>query len=218
MSNQLSKHFKAFYSDGFKIGMNVVEQSFTRESILAATRELYQNIDGLIEPLLGFAEKQGSPAQCAKGCAWCCYQPVYALTNEVLFLHEFVESKFDEQKKAEIYRKADEKNILLKGLPKEVLQNAKHPCPLLTDGACSAYEARPMACRIYLSMSVGSCKNFYSDPSNPSSIPELMDFPLKAGRMMNEGFKAALKQLGRISEEFRIEEGLLRFRELGIEH
>ena len=109
MSNQLSEHFKAFYSDGFKIGMTVVEQAFTRESILSATHELYRNIDALIDSLLGFAENQGSPAHCAKGCAWCCYQPVYALTNEVLFLHEFIQSKFDEQRRAEIYRKAEEK-------------------------------------------------------------------------------------------------------------
>lgn len=212
MNNQLSEHFKAFYSDGYKIGMGVVEQNFTRESILDATRELYQNIDGLIESLLGFADKQGSPVHCAKGCAWCCYQPVYAITNEVLFLHDFVSLYFDKERKAEIYQKAEVKNNLLKGLPKEELQNSKYPCPLLSDGACSAYEARPMACRIYLSMNVGSCKNFYSDPSNPSSIPELMEFPLKAGRMMNEGFKAALKQSGRISEEFRIEEGLMKLK------
>jgi hypothetical protein len=71
-----------------------------------------------------------------------------------------------------------------------------------------AYPARPMACRIYLSMSVDSCRLYYEEPDKDENYARLFEFPLQAGRMMNEGFTHALKTAGRNSAEFRIEEGL----------
>ena len=50
-----------------------------------------------------------------------------------------------------------------------------------------------MACRIYLSTDVKTCHEFYKNPDNIENYPALLDFPMKAGKMMNEGFKAALK-------------------------
>jgi hypothetical protein len=86
--------------------------------------------------------------------------------------------------------------------------NYKSACPLLEDGACIAYAARPMACRIYLSTSVESCRRFYDDPGDAVNYPALLEFPLRAGRMLNEGFVAAFRQHGYPSSEVRMEEGL----------
>jgi hypothetical protein len=65
-----------------------------------------------------------------------------------------------------------------------------------------------MACRIYLSTRLETCLEFYHHPENEQNYPALIDFPLKAGRMMNEGFMAALKENGIETAEFRLEEGL----------
>ena len=89
------------------------------------------------------------------------------------------------------------------------LLNAKFPCPLLENGACLAYSARPMACRIYLSSDVKSCLRFFKEPGDIDSIPALLNLPLRAGKMMNEGFKAALKASGYETKEYRIEEKLV---------
>jgi hypothetical protein len=91
---------------------------------------------------------------------------------------------------------------------KEIL-NSKFPCPLLENGACSAYPARPMACRIYLSSDVNTCLKFYREPEDETTYPALLDFPMRAGRMMNEGFKAALKAHGINIQEFRIDQKML---------
>jgi hypothetical protein len=80
-------------------------------------------------------------------------------------------------------------------------------CPLLEEGSCLAYEARPMACRIYLSSSASSCKKEHNRPGNEKIIPELYEFPLLAGRMLNEGFVAYLKQVGIQSSELQVEQG-----------
>ncbi|MBN1821772.1 MAG: YkgJ family cysteine cluster protein [Prolixibacteraceae bacterium] len=207
--NQLSGQVKVFYSDGFKIGMEIVEEGISVESILKSTTKIYENIDALNDAVLSLAEKENTTVFCKKGCFLCCYQPVYALTHEVIYLKEFIKTNFPEAEIRKIYNRARDKELKTGKLNEENLLNSKYPCPLLVDGACSAYKARPMACRIYLSLSFKSCEKFYEYPEDKTGFPQIMHFPLQAGRMMNEGYKAALKQAGWKSQEFRIEEGLL---------
>ena len=80
---------------------------------------------------------------------------------------------------------------------------------MLINGACSVYEARPMACRIYLSTSEASCKKFYDYPNHKSNFPALLEFPLRAGQMMNEGFSEGIKADNLHNTEYLLEEGLL---------
>jgi Fe-S-cluster containining protein len=77
----------------------------------------------------------------------------------------------------------------------EKLLRHKQACPLLhsTGGFCMAYQARPMACRIYLSKNVQSCIDDLNTPLDDRVFPELFDLPSRAGRMMNEGFQARLR-------------------------
>jgi len=65
-----------------------------------------------------------------------------------------------------------------------------------------------MACRIYLSTKLETCLEFCHHTDNETNYPALMDFPLRAGRMMNEGFSAALKAIGIETAEFKLEDGL----------
>ena len=200
---------KAFYTDGYNLGMQVVEGGITEVSLFSAIKKMYDSIDILIDSLTVYAKQQGQVVDCKKGCEWCCHQPIYALSYEMQYLNAFVKENFDDKTQEEIKKRAENKNNKLKKLQNSDLLNSKFPCPLLVNGSCAAYQARPMACRIYLSSDVNSCLKFYKPPSDEKSIPALLDFPLKAGKMMNEGFKAAIKTGGLSSVEFRIEEILL---------
>jgi len=170
---------------------------------------MYNAIDSTIDTLGTYAVQQGTPIECSKGCEWCCNQPVYALDYELDFLKQYMLSNFPISEKKALKKRALEKKMKLDKLEKDKLLNAKHPCPLLKNGICLAYNARPMACRIYLSSNVKSCLKFYDSPEDKKNYPALLDMPLRLGRMMNEGFKAALKLNGIESEEFRIEEKLI---------
>ncbi len=88
-------------------------------------------------------------------------------------------------------------------------------CPFLEAGCCKVYKARPMACRIYLSASVASCKKEHDQPSDTRNFPGLFDFPLRAGRMINEGFVAWLKQNGLQVSELPLEQGYSSMNTLG---
>lgn len=205
---QLEQFEKAFYNDGFQLGMKALEAGDDKQQMFAAIGEMYAAIDSLIESISALAKQQGQAVDCKVGCEWCCHQPVFALDYEIGYLQNYIDEYFDEETKKTIAGKAKRKNTKLSALSDDELLNAKSPCPLLNEGACMAYEARPMACRIYLSTSLKSCLRFFNKPDDKTSFPALMDMPMRLGRMMNEGFKSALKMNGIVPEEFRIEERL----------
>jgi Fe-S-cluster containining protein len=199
----------AFYSDGYKLGMNAAVSEKNQQVLFESVSEMYYAIDSFIESLTQFAEKQHKRIDCKKGCEWCCHQPVFALDYELEFLNDFITKNFSKKTQEEIRNRATNKNNKLGMLKENDLLNAKFPCPLLEKGACMAYSARPMACRIYLSGNVNSCLNFYNHPEDKTSFPALLNLTLRTGQMMSEGFKAALKTADIKTREFRIEEKLI---------
>jgi len=199
----------AFYSDGYKLGMNVAVSEKNQQVLFESVSEMYSAIDSFIESLTEFAEKQHQRIDCKKGCEWCCHQPVFALDYELEYLNNFICRNFTEARRNGIKKRAAQKNNKLSSLKETDLLNAKFPCPLLENGACIAYQARPMACRIYLSANVNSCLKFFHHPESKTSFPALLNLTLRTGQMMNEGFKAALKTSGIKTREFRIEEKLV---------
>ena len=199
---------KAFFSDGYHIGMKAIEQELSGIALHEGLREMYSAIDDFIESFVELAVQNKKSPECKKGCEWCCHQPVFALDYELEYLNNFLNENFSEEERKKISSRAEQKMEKLKGLDKDALLNSKYPCPLLENGSCTAYEARPMACRIYLSYDVKTCLRFYNHPDDKKSYPALLEFSMRAGRMMNEGFKAALKTNGIIAKEYRIEEKL----------
>jgi len=199
----------AFYSDGYKLGMNVAVSENDRQVLFESVSEMYYAIDSLIDSLSEFAKQQNQQIDCKKGCEWCCHQPVFALDYELEYLNDFISRNFTEEIRNGIKKRVAQKNNKLISLKETDLLNAKFPCPLLENGACIAYQARPMACRIYLSANVNSCLKFFHHPESKTSFPALLNLTLRTGQMMNEGFKAALKTSGIKTREFRIEEKLV---------
>ncbi len=205
----ISDFEKAFYNDGFQMAMEAVQNGLSAKSLHASISKMYTAIDELIVSVSTMAKQQNQTIDCKKGCDFCCYQPVFALDYELDYLNAFVQQNFSEHDQNKIKTQANNNRQKLAKLSDAEILNSKQACPILKDGACSAYAARPMACRIYLSTNVESCRIFYHDPKNTTCYPALLDFPMRAGRMMNEGFKSALKISGINVEEFRIDENIL---------
>ncbi len=207
-----NKHFsendRIFYADGYKLAQNAIQDGFSNKSLFSAIESLYAAIDGVNDSLLELARRQNIQVDCKKGCHWCCHQAVYANSYELHYLSEQLKSKFTDEEFSSVVSLAEKKNAVTSKLTTDEVLKFKSPCPLLKEGSCSIYTARPMACRIYLSTQLDSCLEFYHHPDNEDNFPALIDFPLRAGRMMNEGFRAALKGFGIETAEFRLEEGL----------
>jgi len=207
-----TKHFtendRIFYSDGYKLAQNAIESGLSNENLFFAIESLYDSIDGLNESILALAERQQVKVACKNGCHWCCHQAVYANSYEFHFLSESIKNSFTSDELNSLIERTENKFVQTSKLNEIEVLKFKSPCPLLINGSCSSYSSRPMACRIYLSTNLASCLEYYKNPENESNFPALIDFPLRAGRMMNEGFRAALKECGVETAEFRLEEGL----------
>ena len=199
-------HSQLFFHDGYLLGLQAAKYHDEPEKWNAVMHTFYQTIDELLDALLDYARQSKVSVDCCKGCSQCCYQPVFANDYEISYLRHSILTNFPPDVIGRIRQKAMDKNKTVRELtPAQVLIH-KQACPLLKDNVCSIYEARPVACRIYLSMDVTSCTNFFHHPQDPDHYPRLLDFPLKAGRMINQGFSAALKESGIESYEMRLEE------------
>jgi len=198
---------RIFYRDGYRLAHEYLDQGFTADHLKAAIARLYRSVDELLYSFLERTASDGVPAACKKGCSWCCYQLVFAVTHEFLYLQDFVMRHFTEKKRKDLLERAGKKVLLTLNLTVEEQSKVRAACPFLDNGTCMVYEARPMACRIYLSSSLSSCKRDHDRPENGKSIPGLFEFPLLAGRMLNEGFVAYLKQNGIRSSELPMEQG-----------
>lgn len=208
MNFNLKELEKQFHADGYRMGMTAAEGGFSNEALFAAVENLHQMVDELVESFSEFAGRNNQTPACKNGCHWCCHQPVFALSYELNYLSNFLNANFSVSLMKEISLRAAGKRKKLEDMKGDALLNSKFPCPLLENGSCIAYAARPVACRIYLSTNLESCLHFYEEPENEKSFPALLQFPMRMGRMLNEGFKAALKANGIKVEEFRIEEKL----------
>lgn len=208
------KFDETFFNDGNQLCDFHLSLGFNQKNLFDAQRRLYQLIDELNISFLNRAERDGNPTECRKGCAFCCHQTVLAAPYELFYLADFVKKKFRVDALEVIKERATSKKMHSAKLKIKDLLNYKQICPLLhpTEGYCRAYQARPMACRIYLSYSVKSCQEDLKHPEDESIFPKLYEMPLRAGRMMNEGFQARIRK-GREEQiqafENTIEEGLL---------
>ncbi len=209
--NRHSEYDAMFFKDGYRLGEQAARDIEKEESLFESVEAMYDSVDGLIGSLLTLAGQQGVKVDCRKGCSWCCHQPVFANTYELRYLARHIRDSFTKEEQLQIFLRSEEKNSTAEEMSEKQVLSYKRPCPLLKDGACTAYQARPLACRIYLSMNVDTCIQFYQHPGSDESYPALLDFPLRAGRMMNEGFFAALKEHGYTPKEYRLEEGLVAF-------
>lgn len=206
---------RILYSDGYRIAGDHFVKGITVTGMNEAVRRLYRSVDGLLDSFRSRSAIEGKPVACRRGCHWCCYQAVFAGAHEMHFIREFVKRTFSEEEQEEFRQRSREKAALTLQKTVKELYLVRQACPFLDRGYCRIYEARPMACRIYLSSSVDSCRKEHEDPGNREHIPELFQFPLRAGRMLNEGFVVFLREWGLHVSELPLEQGYSSLVDLG---
>ena len=98
---------------------------------------------------------------CAKGCSFCCYQPVMVSAAEAFFLATQLRERPDA---AAAVRQAASQ---LLGRQADAPRIAWLRCPLLDgEGSCSVHAVRPLACHAYVSVDVTDCRTSYPQPGN----------------------------------------------------
>jgi hypothetical protein len=119
---------------------------------LESDRLLERQIAGHRAKIAGFAADLDA-AQCRAGCAHCCHFNVDVTMLEVLRIDAAMSVGAVANRRAEIAGTAPR----IAGLTRAARRRLGISCPLLIDGACSAYAARPLACRSLLSLGAAAC-------------------------------------------------------------
>jgi Fe-S-cluster containining protein len=113
---------------------------------------------------------------CRAGCDFCCRGPVGAQAHEVLIAADYVVNHFSPDEVAVIIERAGAHRARTTGLGAADQARLAQACPLLRDGHCSIYEARPESCRAHHSRDATVCEAYLADPTVPiqdSFIPAL---------------------------------------------
>lgn len=194
-----------FFQDGFKLASQFLEGDVSETRVANLMSAAYEAVDGLITSFRKRCLRDGLKIDCHKGCAWCCHQAVLVSTHEILLISWYLYREMSHEQRQEVYRKALEKEAVTGNMNVREFLQTLHPCPFLKEHSCLIYPVRPMACRCYLSADVDSCLDEYHEPGNRLIMAALYDFPLRAGRSINEGIRAVLMQNRLIPSEWLLE-------------
>ncbi len=97
------------------------------------------------------------PLACRKGCGHCCWSTVGVMAPEVIHLAERLRTTLSEEEFAALREMAESHAARLQAMDRGERLRARVPCALLRDGACSAYQHRPLVCRWACSSNLQSC-------------------------------------------------------------
>ncbi len=90
---------------------------------------------------------------CRKGCAFCCHQWVSVTAPEAFYLAKRLKPR---QVERVVATAVDRREARFTGQG-----TFRSPCPLLRDDACTAYDARPLVCRMAVSTTLETCRRVY---------------------------------------------------------
>jgi hypothetical protein len=194
-----------FFQDGTKLASEYLVGGITEQSLSGLMSAAYEAVDGLILSFRNRCLREGYQIDCRAGCSWCCHQVVLVSTQEVLLIGSYLSKQLADDQREVIYRRAREKEALTGNMPVQEFLQTLHPCPFLMARSCIIYPVRPMACRCYLSADVESCLAQYRQPGDHRVMAALYEFPLHAGRALNEGIRAVLMKHGIVTSEWLLE-------------
>jgi hypothetical protein len=105
------------------------------------------------------------PLACRRGCNYCCHNAVMAPAPEVFRIAAALRSRDPPNELAALWARAD----ATARVAPEARAGLKIACPLLRDGLCSVYAARPSVCRKHTSFDVAACVREFD--GEPCEIP-----------------------------------------------
>ena len=146
---------------------------------------------------------------CARGCNYCCHQRVEVRPYEAFVLAEHIRAQMTVEEQLDVKRRLVANSTRIAPMAPLQHTQAGIPCALLINGACSAYEARPGACRKYYSLSVDTCRSAFEKPAEPLAGPLEDDGLRLAGNAVALGFAKGIEESGRDASRYELHAALL---------
>jgi Fe-S-cluster containining protein len=151
-----------------------VAQAFARRRSAGQAAEVAADAGDWAEELTARVMERIAPAApiaCREGCAFCCHLKVLATAPEVLRLAEHLEATRSAAELKEIQARVAAADDRTRGMSTGRRAQERVACPLLVDGRCAAYEARPLACRGASSLDAAACERCFQRPDDEIDLP-----------------------------------------------
>jgi hypothetical protein len=118
------------------------------------------------------------PIACHEGCAWCCNVRVEVSVPELALLVDFLRRTRGPEELSRLAARVTALAADPRVKSKDQKPQARIACALLESGRCSAYDARPLACRGCTSYDASSCERSLDDPDEAGAFyyPQLETF------------------------------------------
>ena len=159
----------------------------------AQTVRMYGRLAALQDDVI---TRKGLAMACRPGCSYCCHLRVEIRPHDAFVLARHIETRFTAQQRARALAKLEANLARIAPLSPQQHIRAGIPCALLDDGVCSVYDARPVTCRKYHSLSVDVCRNAFEDTSAPLT-GEIEDEQVRlAGNAVALGYAKGLDDAG----------------------
>lgn len=117
---------------------------------------------------------------CRAGCDACCHLRVYVSPMEAFALARAVRAAGDRVRRR-VQRRARKTARRVETLDPNAHSRARVPCPLLENGRCLAYQARPIPCRSLWSASAAACESGPETPVPRHGVAVLYGMGTQAG-------------------------------------
>ncbi len=164
-------------------------------------KQLHRLIDKII------AGVDTSEADCKRGCDYCCNPTIFVTQADVWVLNNFLKNNYNTETQTQITAQLQNRHELTKDL--DMPKHAFYRCPFLgKDKVCSAYDARPVICRIHYSTDLKSCRQFRGKLYTSSHDLAVKEALQKGWAIVN-AYRAAAKEMGLFTEMVTMEAGLL---------
>ncbi len=138
----------------------LVVKALRRDRTIASVRKMFENAISLAGGILATVRHVNGPSRpkaCKTGCHYCCYLQADVTVPEVLHVASYISENFSETEMESLKTRVHTAHGRVRGLNEYERLFSRIPCPLLTQGKCSVYEARPLVCRGYNSFSWVAC-------------------------------------------------------------
>lgn len=151
--------------------------------------DFYSQLDAVV------ADSATRRPACKSGCSYCCYIRVVVQAHEIFHIVQFMQTKFPPERIRQALDRARENRKRIDPLSVQQHIATNIPCPLLENGQCSVYPARPAKCRAYHSLDVKVCEAAHIDTTYSAPHPYDVPVALAAANYQNS-FTQAVAQHG----------------------
>lgn len=186
--------------------MNDLRTAKSPDSFADAYRKVISSFDGTSEEI---TKTDGVDTACHAGCSYCCHFRVEAQPADIFGIADYIRQRFQQSEIDALVERLRSHVASIAGLSPSQHEARNTPCPLLVEGRCSVYTARPLTCRRFHSLSVDRCKLSYEHPENTELLPLYHQRLFQAGAINAQTIKEAYQRSGFDTAAYELGMGLL---------